>query len=220
MVKRIKTIIKRCTIDALSRKTKMVFDRLRGLDFLSCVEPENIGYDPQVIYRYVPSGGRYLRKVLEALNITDKDSIIDMGCGKGNAMRLMLKFPFARVDGIEISQHMAEIAARNFKKLRAAKSRVFHCDAAVFEHSGEHNMFYFFNPFPPDVMSKVIARLRELSRSGREILLIYNNPRCHELIVKEGGFFQVGDYPDEWGNRIYVYSNKRPEESRVKPALI
>jgi cyclopropane fatty-acyl-phospholipid synthase-like methyltransferase len=52
---------------------------------------------------------------LNDLNITANDSIIDIGCGKGSAMLSMLGFPFARVDGVELSQQIGSIAIRNLK---------------------------------------------------------------------------------------------------------
>jgi hypothetical protein len=38
------------------------------------------------------------------------------------------------------------------------------------------------------------------------------------LLVNEGRLLKVGDYPDEWGNKIFVYSNKSLGSSRVLPA--
>src|SRR5262249_10259484 len=59
------------------------------------------------------------------------------------------------------------------------------------------------------------------SISGREqeMLVIYNNPVYHELIVKDGVFCKQRTYPDGWGNGVFVYSNKALQHSRLHRSL-
>jgi SAM-dependent methyltransferase len=194
---------------------RQLLERVRGVDFLTVIEPEDVGLDSKCVFRSSPSGNKYLTNVLNKLNISSKDTIIDVGCGKGSAMRTMLKYPFARVDGIELSEHIATIAMQNFKTLNEVRSKVFNCDATTFSDYDAYNIVYFYNPFPPVVMLKVIETLiQSVHRSERELVIIYNNPTCHDVIVDKGIFSKVGDYPDEWGNRIFIYSNRRDSNSR------
>jgi cyclopropane fatty-acyl-phospholipid synthase-like methyltransferase len=44
---------------------------------------------------------------LADLKINSNDRILDIGCAKGSAIRCMLKFPFAAVDGVEISKELS-----------------------------------------------------------------------------------------------------------------
>jgi protein-L-isoaspartate O-methyltransferase len=208
--------IKSFTLRNLIKKGRILIDRCHGLDFNSVIQPEEVGLDPNYANRSSPSGNKYLVSVLNDLNITKKDSIIDIGCGKGSAMRTMLRFPFARVDGVELSEHIAAIAVRNFKKLKINRSEIFTCDASIFKNYDAYNFIYFYNPFPCGIMSMVIDNLIQSIRGfEREVVIIYNNPVCNDVIVTQGGFHKIRDYQDEWDNRIYVYSNLDIKHSRL-----
>lgn len=200
----------------LSRKARIIMERCRGLDFSAVIQPEEVGYDSNIAHRSSPSGNKYLVHLLKDLSVTENDSIIDIGSGKGSAMLSMLRFPFARVDGVELSEHIADIAIRNFRKLNVKRTHVFNCDARTFQHYDHYNMFYFYNPFSVEIMSGVISNIyQSIQGTDREILIIYNNPVYHDLIINQGVFSKIKEYPDEWGNQQYVYSNRNPEHSRL-----
>jgi len=208
--------LKLFTIDTLVRLSRKLLDRFHGLDFLTVVQPEDVGLDPKRAYGYSPSGNKYLVDLLNDFNISSQDSIIDIGCGKGSAMRTMLKFPFARIDGIELSEHIAAIAVRNFKKLNANRIRVFVCDASLFRDYDAYNIVYLNNPFPSSVMSDVIdALIHSIHRSERELVIVYNYATCHDVVVSQGVFAKKGVYPDEWGKGISIYSNRDGGNSRL-----
>jgi 16S rRNA A1518/A1519 N6-dimethyltransferase RsmA/KsgA/DIM1 with predicted DNA glycosylase/AP lyase activity len=168
------------------------------------------------VYKSSPSGNHFLEEALKDLNIVTTDAILDIGCGKGSAMRTMLKFPFARVDGLEISRHIAEIAIRNFEKLNTSRCQVCIGDAADFQGYELYNIFYIYNPFSADVLSKVMGRiLRSLKKVDREIIILYANPQWHAQVVSKGVFFRLMAYPGESGYQIYVYSNRVLRQSRL-----
>lgn len=52
-------------------------------------------------------------------------------------------------------------------------------------------------------------------KSERELIIIYNNPTCHEEVIRQGIFIKIGSYPDQWGNGISIYSNKGFKSSRL-----
>jgi SAM-dependent methyltransferase len=216
----------RRTVESLSLRNlhltmTIVLEKLRGLDFSSTMEPEDAGLDPRTSYRSSPSGNRYLSDVLKHIAVTGNDSILDIGCGKGSAMRIMLKFPFARVDGVELSGRVADIAAKNFKKLNVKRARIFPGDASTFEHYDNYSMLYMYNPFPREIMVGVVGNLkRSIDKRDREVLIIYVNPECDDVIVDQGGFSRVGKFPADWGNEIYVYSNRRgTPRARLSPGI-
>lgn len=151
--------VKFLTLENLKRKSKILWDIFHGLDFLTVIQPEDVGLDSKKAYRSSPSGDKFLQNLLMDFNISSQDSIIDIGCGKGSAMRTMLKFPFAQVDGIELSEYIAKIAARNFERLKADRSRIFIGNAARFKKYDAYNIVYFYNPFPCNVMLDVVNSL-------------------------------------------------------------
>ena len=188
-------------------------DKFRGLDFLSEMSPEALQFNLKRAHGYGPSGKNFLKEVLSDFNISSTDSIIDVGCGKGSAMKYLLDFPFERVDGIELSGLIADIATQNFKKLNENRCRVFTGDAGYFNQYDDYNYIYFYNPFPPIVMAEVIENLKfSLQRIDREMVIIYMSPTCNHVIAESGIFTQVGAYykNDAW---ITVYSNKSIDKS-------
>ena len=212
--------LKSVTPGNLAYHSRILLDRFCGLDFLTVIQPENVGFDSKYVYRSSPSGGKWLRNVLNDLNILPQDSIIDIGCGKGSAMRTMLKYPFSRVDGIELSEHIAEIAVRNFERLNSNRTRVFVCDASLFRDYDSYNIVYLYNPFPSSVMSVVIdALIQSIHRLEREMVIIYNNATCNDVVVSQGVFAKVCVYPDKWCNGISIYSNRGDGNSRLSASI-
>lgn len=193
----------------MERQVSILIDRMRGLDFLTVVQPEGVGLDSQKAFRSSPSGDKYLWRLLDDLNISSADAITDIGCGKGSAMRTMLDFPFARVDGVELSGEIAAIAQENFRKLKKNQVHVFSCDATTYNDYDRYNCVYFYNPFPDEIMRRVVDRLiKNIENNDRELFIIYNNPRCHDVIISQGVFERRAIYPDQWGHGIAVYSNR------------
>ena len=212
----ISRLVEKITFRNMIRAVQIVIDWFRGLDFVTTIEPEEMGYDPKLVVRSSPSGNKYLANLLKDIHVTDQDTIIDIGCGKGSAMLIMTKFPFSKVDGIELSSRVAEIAGKNFSRLKQERCHIFNCDAVTFQDFSSYSMIYFYNPFPAVIMRPVIRHIEQsIQNGGREVLVIYNNPACHDVIVEHGVFFKKREYPDEWGNRIYVYSNLKEENSRL-----
>jgi hypothetical protein len=65
-------------------------------------------------------------------------------------------------------------------------------DAARFEIHDDMNVFHFYDPFEPAVMSQGLANIHRSVRSvARRDLVIYNNPVHHVFVVQSGLF---GDY--------------------------
>jgi SAM-dependent methyltransferase len=188
----------------------LAIDDLRGLDFLRNVEPETVGLDPAVAFHYSPSSKTWLRSVLKQMSISENDKIVDIGCGKGAAMRIMLDFPFGRVDGVELSTEMALIAKRNFETLHVAEGRVgiHNIDACDFDGLDNFNYVYLFNPFPSPVFARFFARVvSSIVRRPRKLTIIYNNPACHDQIDSSGRFQKTLELIADWGNPLFVYKS-------------
>lgn len=163
----------------------VAWDRLARSDYATWAEPEELGLDPARSNRYTPSGFRFLRTALDQLTIHESDRILDVGCGKGHAMRTLLRYPFARVDGLELSPELAAIAQRNLRRHRS-RSRVMVGDAGSFGSGyADYNMFYLYNPFPELVFEEFLTSL-DLDASRRDICIIYCNPVCSDLLLARG----------------------------------
>lgn len=204
-------------IYSITRRLNIFIDKIKGLDFLAVIKPEEVGLDSTISFRSSPSGDKYLEHLLSDFKITSNDSLIDIGCGKGSALKTILKFPFGQIDGIELSEQIANIAKRNFTILNTKRVKIFNCDAIYFKDYDSYNYFYLYNPFPCFVMVDVIAAIeKSIINYDREVIIIYNNPMCNEIILKNEIFKKNGYYPDKWGNMIYIYSNRQIENSILK----
>lgn len=102
-------------------------------------------------------------------------------------MLTLAKYPFRRVDGVEIAPNLARIATQNLKRLRIAKAEVFCRDAAEFDDLDSYNFFYMYNPFPAAVMRRVVENMRaSIERSPRKVIVIYKNPVFAECLGQFG----------------------------------
>ncbi|KRQ97132.1 hypothetical protein [Bradyrhizobium valentinum] len=120
----------------------------------------------------------------------------------------------------KLSEEISEIAIRQPYKTQKATLADIQGDAITFKDYNAYSMLYFYNPFPGEIMRQVVANIHS-SISGREqeMLIIYNLPACHELIVKDGVFCKQREYPNGYGDKIFVYSNKNLQHSRLHRSL-
>src|SRR5262245_3087871 len=88
--------------------------QLHGID-LRWTSAEALGLSGALAEAHGNSGGPGLEIVLRSLNITPGDSILDIGSGKGGAMITFARWPFRRIDGIEICPDLIAIAQRNLE---------------------------------------------------------------------------------------------------------
>lgn len=182
-----------------------------GCDFSKWEVPKELGSNFEKGNKYQPSTDK-LRKVLKKFNITNNDSIIDIGCGKGKAMFLMSKYKFKKIYGIDLSQELVDIANRNFSILKINQCKAIKNDATTFKNYDEFNYFYIFNSFPEKIFIKVIENIQEsIKRKPRKCIFIYLNPVCSDYLEKNTNFKEIYKFKSiiSWLEyRCYEYSIK------------
>lgn len=184
-------------------RASLLVDDVRGLDFLRNMSATEAGLDPALAYRSSPSLAKPLRAALRGLDINADDRIIDVGCGKGAGIRSLLRFPFALVHGVELSEQLASIAVSNFRRLRDNRVQIFHADARTFSQFAAYNYAYLYNPFPDSVLREFLshwtdAHMQSVTR------IIYNNPVYADELMSFG-FQMIHSAPGAHGNGICVY---------------
>lgn len=163
-------------------------DQRLGVDFAEWKTNEESNIDPLRGNQYQPTTNGLIR-VLEKLPVKNVDAIIDIGCGKGKAMYLMSKFPFAQIDGIDLSAALCNTARKNFEVLKLPQCRAIEADAAEFESYDDYNYFYIFNSFPHAVFEKMLNNiLSSIAKKPRKVYFIYLNPVCHDMLISTGVF--------------------------------
>lgn len=163
----------------------------RGLDISAhAVEPE---HDHPDRVRYVPSSWHALPRALYQLGVSDRDTFIDFGCGKGGVVQQAARRPFRRVIGVEISPVLAEIARTNL----AARRRRHNCrnvevvvsDASEFSVPDDLTIGYLFHPFRNETLDAVLRNIIEsIDRRPRRVRLIYVCPVEGFRILESGRF--------------------------------
>lgn len=126
---------------------------------------------------------------------TSEYTLVDYGCGKGRAVLLAAECGFGRIIGIELATALAETARANAKAyaMRRPDSGPIdiRCmDAADFMPPQGKLFCFFYNPFGPAVLRKVVDLIELTHRHWRTPLIIgYRNP-VHSYVFEEADFLE------------------------------
>lgn len=144
--------------------------------------------------------------VLEYLEITDNDSIIDIGSGKGWALTLFNLFPFKKITGIELSKIDNNICINNLNLLNIKNIEIINHDALLFNDYDDYNYLYFYNPFGADIFENIIKKIKNINTK-----VIYNNIHDEEKnILNKYNFILIKEIKGVLRNYfIYKYINKK-----------
>ena len=184
------------------RKVYRLQEKILGVDFSIVIPVSDLELDEDKVYRGSSSRSVELFNALTKSNVSQHDSILDIGCSKGGAIYTMYNFPFSRIDGIEISKLLARIAQKNLVKLGCDRTEIFNTNAELFEGYGNYSFFYLYNPFDEITLNRVLSKITSLNASFK---LIYLNPTGHESVLKHG-LIKSGEFPGIYGNKIYIYT--------------
>ncbi|WP_406683645.1 class I SAM-dependent methyltransferase [Seonamhaeicola sp. MEBiC1930] len=187
--------------------------RKDGVDFRKNVLPENLGedYDYDKFVHYVPSRSWQIKKVIKILKITENDSIIDIGCGKGKAIYDFSNYKFKHIGGLELNEELAGIAKENMKILNLPDVEIYRDNALNFNNYDKYNHFYFYDPFNFEIFKTVIHNILEnYKKKPREITVIYQHVRDHDKVLNEiDGFEMYRSYRNPVRIIIYKYNPSR-----------
>jgi len=128
---------------------------------------------------YEPTPYSVLERLAESGYISEEDSLIDYGCGKGRVGFFIQDQIGCRVTGVEYDEKIYTQAMENLEQYTKWKKIDFVCQSAeTYELNGE-NSFFFFNPFSVEILQSVMGKILDS---------YYDDPRLMRL------FFY---YPDE-----------------------
>ena len=125
----------------IMRKIEIFYESLYGIDFLTVIPTNKLGLDKNMVSKGSPSGNKFLYNLLKDLNITQNDSILDIGCAKGSALKYMSKFPFNKVNGLELSKTLVQVCSKNFTILNNNKIKIYNQSAIDFNDYDKYNFF-------------------------------------------------------------------------------
>jgi SAM-dependent methyltransferase len=162
----------------------------RGLNTAASGEPE---HDHPDRLPYISSPWHTLPRALRHVEVSDRDTFIDFGCGKGGVVHQAAKRPFRRVIGVEISPVLAEIARTNL----AARRRQHRCrnveivvsDVAEYSVPDDLTIGYLFHPVVNETLDALLRSIVDsIDRRPRPVRLIYVFPLQRSRVVATGRF--------------------------------
>lgn len=116
-------------------------------------------------------------------------SFVDIGCGKGRAMLLAMRYPFQQVLGVELSPELADVAERNLRSFTApwrhgdVSARVITGDATTYALPAGAVVLYLYHPFAAPVMERFLAHVaHSLAQHPRPLYLLYTNPELASML--------------------------------------
>ena len=178
----------------------------RGLDIDGrASEPEHEHPDRLL---YAASPWRALPRALRFLGVSDRDTFVDFGCGKGRVVHQAAKRPFRRVIGVEISPALAEIARTNLAtrshQHRCPNVEIVVADAKEFRVPDDLTIAYFWHPFTGETLQAVLRGIVDsIDRHPRPVRLIYLGPDDAEVFAT-GRFRLLTEQPNR-GPRYQTY---------------
>ena len=107
---------------------------------------------------------------------------MDLGSGKGRMLFLAAEYPFRKIRGLEFALQLHQQAERNISRFRHARQRCtdlesINLDAADYLFPDGNLVLYLFDPFGPEVLTKVLTNLGEsMARQPRHVIVIMMNP--------------------------------------------
>jgi SAM-dependent methyltransferase len=177
----------------LGQGWQRVADRLldRGLNTAGrAVELEH-DHPDRVIY--LPSAWHVLPRALRYIGVSDQDTFVDFGCGKGRVVHQAAKHPFRRVIGVEVSPALAEIA----RAALAARRRQHKCqnveivvsDVADYRVPDDFTVGYLYHPFENETFDSLLQSIIDsMDRRPRRVRLIYALPAGRATVLASGRF--------------------------------
>jgi SAM-dependent methyltransferase len=198
--------------DSIINRIKYYIYKKRGIDFKAEFDLSKLGLRPENSNIYESMEGiRRLKLLFKSLNISKKDSIIDLGCGKGEAIVQLAKYPFNEVAGVELSEKLYLICQNNLRIFKKTDIKLYHDDAGNFGDIDRFNFIYMFNPFPEIVMQKVVLNIEHsLQRKPRLITVIYSHPTCHDVLDSSDIIKKTNEFEIKYKERklkVFVYKS-------------
>jgi len=140
-----------------------------------------------------------------------KTTYVDIGCGKGRMLIQASQAGFASVIGVEFAASLAQTAREN---LRAAlgpdtenmRWRIDNDDARTYRYPDGDIVLFLYNPFDAPIFKVFVDNLlADLQERPRALHIIYNNPKCANMLDAAPAFERMAY---QGANKTYLrFSN-------------
>jgi SAM-dependent methyltransferase len=179
------------TIKLLSYEKK--YEKLLGINTLSIENLDQLtlaSQNSKENHHYQGASYFVLFSILNSIPESfRKKAFIDYGCGKGRALFVAEQCGFEHLIGVDIAKELIDVANQNLliyqKKSKGSSINFVFEDATRYEIPKDACVFYFFNPFGPQILYPVLQNIKEsIKKHPREIYCIYLNPIYQEVFIQ------------------------------------
>src|ERR1700761_139403 len=126
----------------------------------------------------------------------ERTVFLDVGAGKGRAMLLASRFPFLRIEGVELNESLARIAAANialWKRDATAEAlapiTLHHADAPTLPLPSKPTLAFLFHPFEKPVLRRFLKHVEDsVAAHPRPFDLLYANAEHGSLLDQHPAF--------------------------------
>ena len=200
---------------ALERLGDRLFDS--GLETAPQVYLHDFARDDRT--PYVPSAWHLLPRALRHVGVSERDTFVEFGCGKGRVVHQAARRPFRRVIGVEVSPELAAVAraglaARRHRR-RCRNVEIVVADVTQWQVPDDLTIGYFFRPFGEDTLAPVLRSIVEsMDRTPRPVRLIYVWPtdRTRSMISATDRFRlvkeQSSSLTNPWAPPVLIFESR------------
>jgi SAM-dependent methyltransferase len=171
-------------------------DPASPVDGGSCPSPASSAVGPRTAFPdtkgYASIDYLHIRRMRRFLAPSPADVFCDIGCGKGRVLCVFARKALRKCVGVELLPSLCERARENARRLRRRRTPIsVACSDAATADIDEGTIYYFFNPFGPDTLARVLERIEgSLRAAPRDVRLVYHNA-CHAEVFDRCGWLEL-----------------------------
>jgi SAM-dependent methyltransferase len=144
---------------------------------------------------YAPVRVANARAALRDLPVSNlsRYTFVDVGSGKGRMLFVAAELGFRKVMGVEFATGLHRQAVENIGRYRHLGRRCSDlesvlADAGRFEFPNDDLVLYLFNPFGPEVMTRMLGNLeRSIRMHPRHVVVVMLWPENADLVARMEG---------------------------------
>jgi SAM-dependent methyltransferase len=139
-------------------------DALLGIDEV----PEDAKDLPREAVPYLPCGVEEILAMVREVPITSEADFVDLGSGVGRVAMLVHLLTGARASGIELQEHLVELARARCAELGLRDVTFRAGDVTASELEG--SVFFLYAPFSGDMLARALTRIEDVARRKRVVI--------------------------------------------------
>jgi hypothetical protein len=156
-------------LDQFTQRNSAQFDQRFGTQTYGRIDvPVSEDKANPTVWGYSAINHDFFREILQSIpEPLDAYTFVDIGSGKGAAVLMASEFPFKHLVGVELNSELVDDARRNVQKYNTTTGKAlapqwYEGDYFQWIAPQQPCVFFFNNPFPPELTLTAIKHLEKL----------------------------------------------------------